>query len=122
MIHPILKRFTYCIFLIFRKLFLKPNNRNPWFDEYLKAYHNCSYYPKNDRLSDCRTIDTEKLAQQQYIHFIRDAVYAFAHALHDLHVESCHSFKPKDRLCPKFKQKVFTDLVTQLQQVNFTGE
>ena len=99
---------------------MKPNNRNPWFNEYLQEYHNCTYNPKNTNLSDCKNANTKNFVQQQYIHFIRDAVYAFAHAIHNLHKKSCNSFSKKDRLCSKFKEKVFVDLVKYLEEVTFS--
>ena len=70
--------------------------------------------------SDCiRSGGSEiKYNQQLYIHFVRDAVYAFAHALHALHNASCLNFDDQ-RLCPNFKKKVFTELHSYLRQVEF---
>ena len=68
-----------------RNLFLTENTRNPWFNEYLQVYHNCSYKPLDSKVSNCKLADTSNFRQQQYIHFIRDAVYAYAHAIHNLH-------------------------------------
>ena len=95
------------------------NNRNPWFDEYLRRYHNCSndsrtysYLPRCD-------VDPNhfKYSQQLYIHFVRDAVYAFAHALHNLHQDACGW--DGERLCPQFKRRVFYDLKDYLRDVSF---
>lgn len=98
----------------FETLIAKSNPRNPWFEEYLEAYHNCSNANKT-YFANCR--GGSKFRQQHYIHFVRDAVYAFAHALHNLHVDSCGGFE--DRLCPQFKQRVFTDLISYLANVSF---
>lgn len=80
----------------FKNLLKSPNHRNPWFNEYLEEYHNCTNDP--DRMTKdgvtfllCnQTMEAAKsslkYSQQLYIHFVRDAVYAFAHALHNLHV------------------------------------
>jgi hypothetical protein len=87
------------------------NERNPWFQEYLEVYHNCS----ND--GKCKDNQKTPFRQPLYIHFVRDAVYAFAHALHNLHVDVCGSFQ--NRLCPEFKKRVFTDLRDYLSKVNF---
>ena len=103
----------------FRNLIKTENKRNPWFDEYLEVYHNCSNDANKPHLSHCK----EKQApyrEQVYIHFVRDAVYAFAHALHNLHMDLCNkSFSGQNRLCPAFKERVFKDLIAYLAKVSF---
>ena len=76
----------------FRNLLETPNLRNPWFNEYLQEYHNCTNTdtPGRSGLAFCNQSTAAKndfrYPQQHYIHFVRDAVYAFAHALHNLHL------------------------------------
>ena len=108
----------------FQQLLTKPNPRNPWFNEYLSEYHNCSMDQSNYSRAECKPDDPSthaavfKYSQQQYIHFVRDAVYAFARAIHNLHVDSCKNFLD-DRLCDTFKQRVFVDFVEYLRKVTF---
>ena len=90
----------------FTNLVSSANSRNPWFEEYLKVYHNCSNSDtslKSLHLSTC-TKTSVPSRKQFYIHFVRDAVYAFAHALHNLHEDACGPWTETDnRLCSAFK-------------------
>ena len=86
----------------FRQLVENPNSRNPWFGEYLQRYH-------FKRHSSSKRNTNSRSNSVQYIHFVRDAVYAFAHALHDLHEDACGWEDSNRRLCPQFKSRVFTD-------------
>ncbi|CAB4060180.1 unnamed protein product [Lepeophtheirus salmonis] len=55
--------------------------------------------------------------QQLYIHFVRDAVYAFAHALDNLLKDTCGiSYQA---ICPEFWKASRTDLRTYLENVTF---
>ena len=103
----------------FKNLITSVNTRNPWFEEYLEVYHNCSNDEKKaNLLPTCKDKSGVPFRQQYYIHFVRDAVYAFAHALHNLHQDVCENFA-NDKLCPAFKEKVFTDLAHYLANVSF---
>ena len=103
----------------FSQLVSTPNKRNPWFAEYLEIYHSCS-----NRTSITSCINESKkgefleLPEQLYIHFVRDAVYAFAHAIHNLHREACEG-NGAPKLCPEFKKRVFRDLKEYLRNVTF---
>ena len=68
--------------------------------------------------AESQTPPTHKYHQQLYIHFVRDAVYAFANAIHNLHKDSCKNFG-EDKLCDKFKERIFLDLVKYLRNVEF---
>ena len=48
-------------------------------------------------------------------HFVRDAVYAFAHALHSLSFNSCST--NQNFLCKKFKKRVYYDLANFMSEV-----
>ena len=76
----------------FKNLITSLNTRNPWFEEYLEVYHNCSNADKTSNLPTCKDKRSGPFRQQYYIHFVRDAVYAFAHALHNLHEDVCDDF------------------------------
>ena len=103
----------------FSQLVSTPNKRNPWFAEYLEIYHSCS-----NRTSITSCINESKkgefleLPEQLYIHFVRDAVYAFAHAIHNLHRDACDG-NGAPKLCPEFKRRVFRDLKEYLRNVTF---
>ena len=103
----------------FKRLIHQSNPRNPWFEEYLKVYHNCSNADDKYQRCNVSVENPFKYSQQLYVHFVRDAVYAFAHALHDLHEVSCESFSPEHRLCPRFRDRVFHDLKHYLSNVSF---
>ena len=106
----------------FTSLMRKTNPRNPWFEEYLKHFYNCSSYPNSsdpcDEVKDKNAYTMTQYSQQLYIHFVRDAVYAFAHALDRLHRDSC-GLDIRRKLCPEFKVRVFEDLKDYLQRVKF---
>ncbi|XP_040581860.1 metabotropic glutamate receptor 3 [Lepeophtheirus salmonis] len=96
----------------FHSLFEK-NVRNPWFEEYLRVYHNCS-----SKVENCSKKSNLVIEEQQlYIHFVRDAVYAFAHALDNLLKDTCGiSYQA---ICPEFWKASRTDLRTYLENVTF---
>ena len=96
----------------------KNNFTNPWFDEYLDAYYQERQSNVSSVYNILEVLSPSKYQQLGYIHFVRDAVYAFAHAIHNLHIKSCRNFE-EDRLCPSFKQRVFVDLVDFIRNVTF---
>jgi hypothetical protein len=51
---------------------------------------------------------------------VMDAVYAFAHALRDLHTVLCG--KDKKNICPELKSIEAEKLMPYLKNVIFTGE
>lgn len=98
------------------------NLTNPWFDEYLLAYHeeritNNSTTQKLENISSPLSSQI-KYQQPLYVHFVRDTVYAFANAIHNLHNDSCQNFE-EDRLCGNFRERIFVDLVHYLRSVVF---
>ena len=114
-IHP-LRRNLPAYNKYFQRLINTKNERNPWFEEYLEVYHNCSSDTGKTDRSNCNE-GTQR--EQVYVHFVRDAVYAYAHALHDLHLDLCGSFVGNKRLCPAFKENVFKNLTHYLSKVSF---
>ncbi|KAK7015134.1 hypothetical protein SK128_026155 [Halocaridina rubra] len=62
------------------------NTRNPWFAEYWKDYLQCT---STDASCTHPNQSKRKYRQMQWLHFLRDAVYAFAYALHDLWQTGC---------------------------------
>ncbi|CAG5104224.1 Similar to Grm4: Metabotropic glutamate receptor 4 (Mus musculus) [Cotesia congregata] len=74
----------------FTNLTLSHAEVNPWFQELWQEYHKCD----KDTLDGCDDPSMKMkyrtaYKQQRFIHFVRDAVYAVAHALHNLQVEAC---------------------------------
>ena len=96
----------------------KNNFANPWFDEYLEAYHQDINKNLSSSFDSLELPTSSNYQQLGYLHFVRDAVYAFANAIHNLHTQSCRNFE-EDRLCPSFKQRVFVDLVGYIRNVTF---
>ncbi|XP_066941461.1 metabotropic glutamate receptor 3-like isoform X1 [Macrobrachium rosenbergii] len=87
---------------------LRPDNntRNPWFAEYWRNNRNQQ--------------KGKPYRQMQWLHFVRDAVYAFAHALHNLWLMNCNG---QEGLCNKMGHDGHIhgdDLFEQLLKVNFT--
>jgi len=55
----------------------------------------------------------------KYLHFVRDAVYAFAHALHNLHREMCPD--APGRVCDAMRDSDGSVLKFYLEKANFEG-
>jgi metabotropic X receptor len=98
------------------------NPRNPWYTEYYETYCNCSNKEEVEDLNITTCPFKNKRpkrihqVQQPYIHFVRDAVYVFAHALHNLWKDTCNNTQG---MCPGFQEKAFHQLKDYLHDVNF---
>jgi hypothetical protein len=57
--------------------------------------------------------------QQKYIHFVRDAVYAIAHALHDMFTNKCG--KTYRGMCKDTKHIDGETLIQYIANVSFKG-
>ena len=62
---------------------------------------------------------TNGYSQQSFIHFVRDAVYAFAHALNNMHLDLC---KGIPGLCPAMMHIDGNQTVKYLKNVTFKGK
>lgn len=58
--------------------------------------------------------------QQKFVHFVRDAVYAVAYALHDLFVERCG--REHQGMCEALQHIDGTILAKYLANVSFKGK
>ena len=104
------------------KYFKEENPRNPWYEEYYKTYCNCSDLEESKDISLCPFTSKKRPkrlhpVQQPYIHFVRDAVYVFAHAIHNLWIDTCG--KSFDTLCQNFTNVAHSQLIHYLHNVTF---
>lgn len=117
----------------FKSLSPDKNTRNPWFKEYWENVHQCRF-KDNERSSQGRerpTCTGQELItptiykQESKIHFVYDAVYAFAHALKNYFEVHCGQWrgKKKKRDCIK-DLKIDGDLLYSqyLLNVSFEGK
>ncbi len=92
----------------FNKYFknLKPttNKRNPWFAEYWEEQFNCTInrsisYSYSTQARAIRPLCTGEeslyFAQDGFVHFVIDSVFAMAHAIHNLVEKYCTNLKNK---------------------------
>lgn len=125
----------------FTGLTLKHETTNPWFSEFWREYHRCgrrnltsrARRSENDESFDftekhddsCRDPGLKINAksgykQQKFLHFVRDAVYSVAYALHDLQLEKCG--KNFHGMCDELRHIDGTTLCKYLKNVTFKGD
>ncbi|XP_031777068.1 metabotropic glutamate receptor 2-like isoform X2 [Nasonia vitripennis] len=91
----------------FASLTLAHEAVNPWFREFWREFHRCDEknateadsedadYQEYERDVACSDEARQRIArrtgykQQKFLHFVRDAVYSAAHALHDMFLDRC---------------------------------
>ena len=73
------------------ELTIENNKRNPWFSQYFAVYGDCdlSNSSANPCLENQTITDFARYEQDEVAPLVIDAVYAFAHALHDFLNNSC---------------------------------
>nr|CAD7426273.1 unnamed protein product [Timema monikensis] len=120
----------------FKSLTLDHEKDNPWFREYWREYFKCGRKQRgkevlghasksaNEESEDYCMTSNKNLShggykQQRYLHFVRDAVYSVAHALHDLQVYLCGAGKPG--VCDSMKHIDGETLHGYLHNVSFNG-
>nr|CAD7401918.1 unnamed protein product [Timema cristinae] len=118
----------------FKSLTLDHEKDNPWFREYWREYFKCGRKQRgkevlghasksaNEESEDYCMTSNKNLShggykQQRYLHFVRDAVYSVAHALHDLQVYLCGAGKPG--VCDSMKHIDGETLHGYLHNVSF---
>ena len=75
----------------FQSLHPTSYSANPWFEEYWETAFNCSLSDRNNCNVSNQFISNEiGYHQSGYVTFTIDAVYAFAHAIHNLQQDFCH--------------------------------
>ncbi|XP_067127644.1 metabotropic glutamate receptor 3-like isoform X1 [Centruroides vittatus] len=113
----------------FKKLSPETNHHNPWFSEFWEEFFHCKvsgspHTPYNTNYphwcSPTKDISQDtRYKQAPALHFVRDAAYAFAHALKDMHKVKC---KGIPGLCANMSHINGEDLKQYLQQVSFNDE
>lgn len=111
----------------FTNLTPETNRVNPWFPEFWEEHFNCKLSsfkmtPHNQFYHWCsnnkRIGSIKGFKPTGTLHFIRDSVYAFAHALHDMHYEDCNG---RPGLCPEMNYANGEKLKGYLEKVTFKG-
>ena len=109
------------------KLTINSNKRNIWFPEFFASFANCSVRKDCDKNTNVTTFPNYQ--QGSLVPFIVDAVYSFAHALHDFLVDNCNetdtaSFQwmAGTRTClGQSRELNGPSLMEYLSKVNFTS-
>ncbi|XP_034550747.1 metabotropic glutamate receptor 4-like [Notolabrus celidotus] len=105
---------------------LENNRRNIWFAEFWENNFQCKLsrhaLKKGSGIKKCtnheRIGKDSSYEQEGKVQFVIDAVYAMAHALHNMHKDLCPG---KVGLCPKMELINGTLLLKYIRNVNFTG-
>ena len=63
-------------------------------------------------------IEKKAFVEVKYLHFVRDAVYAYAHALHAQWADECNGIPG---VCEKMRNSDGSSLKFYLENANFTG-
>ncbi|XP_022240495.1 metabotropic glutamate receptor 4-like, partial [Limulus polyphemus] len=113
----------------FTSLTPENNKDNPWFVEFWEEYFHCQYQglhetPWSNKYQhwcspNKRISPSNGYTQTPALHFVRDAAYAFAHALHDLHKYVCGG---EEGLCDAMVRIDGPTLKGYLQQIKFKDE
>ncbi|CAL8138068.1 unnamed protein product [Orchesella dallaii] len=105
---------------------LEHSKVNPWFSEFWEHHFECTLNKTANSTSSKRVcepekerITSEKYTQQSFVHFVRDAAYAFAQALHDMHAELCAGVRG---VCDKMQHVDGLKVFERLQNVTFKDE
>ncbi|XP_068633484.1 metabotropic glutamate receptor 2-like [Battus philenor] len=111
----------------FLNLTVKNNARNPWFVEFWEEQFRCRYpgsprTPFNGNYTRACTGDERLSANntefEGQLQFVADAVYAFVHAIRDMHRDLCGG---KPGLCAEMRPISGPLLLRYLRQVRFVG-
>ncbi|XP_033825915.2 metabotropic glutamate receptor 7-like [Periophthalmus magnuspinnatus] len=109
----------------FTGLTLENNRRNVWFAEFWEENFNCrllSASKKEDTSRKCtgqeRIGIDSKYEQEGKVQFVIDAVYAMAHALHDMHRDLCPDHPS---VCPQMEAAEGKTLLKYIRNASFNG-
>ena len=100
-------------------LTLGNNARNPWFQEFKSTVLNCTL------TEPCDNLTLSRMEQEYSIPLVIDAVYAFAHALHEYLTDSCESpfvWNKETQMCNGQTTSLNGSILLQyIANVNFTS-
>ena len=113
----------------FTSLTPKNNQLNPWFAEYWEDYFGCKLANfnmtpfNNDYVHWCsdnkQISESNGFKQIPTLHFVRDAIYAFAYALHDMHKDKCNGLPG---LCSAMNEIDGAEFKRYIEKVTFKGK
>ncbi|XP_033763622.1 metabotropic glutamate receptor 7-like isoform X2 [Pecten maximus] len=100
------------------------NSLNPWFREYWEYHFNCKLHGNTKTGNSCtgkeRLSSANGYEQLQSLYYVRDAILAFADALHQIHRDTCGLYYRG--ICPNMAASLTGDmLLSALDNVEFTG-
>ena len=109
------------------KLTVNSNTRNNWFPEFFAAFANCSL--QDDCKNDTDITSFSRYQQGNFIPLVVDAVYSFAHALHNFLVDNCNRtetapfvwFKENGTCLGQAQELTGATFLSYLNDVNFTS-
>ncbi|XP_076343953.1 metabotropic glutamate receptor 3-like [Tachypleus tridentatus] len=101
----------------FKSLRPESNTRNPWFKPFWEQRFHCKFDSDNTNTSRCTGDETlNKYEQEGLVPFVIDAVYAMAHALHNMIKDRCESFLKCDEIYPA---PTGNELLAYIRNVSF---
>ena len=109
------------------KLTINSNTRNNWFPEFFAAFANCTLEDECENDTDIKSFS--RYEQGNFVPLVVDAVYAFAHALHNFLVDHCNEtdsapflwFKENGSCLGQSRELNGASLLSYLNDVNFTS-
>ncbi|XP_062829898.1 metabotropic glutamate receptor 7 isoform X4 [Anolis carolinensis] len=105
---------------------LENNRRNVWFAEYWEENFNCKLTISGSKKEDTdrKCTGQERIGKDSHyeqegrVQFVIDAVYAMAHALHQMNKDLCNDYSG---VCPEMEHAGGKKLLKYIRNVNFNG-
>ena len=108
----------------FKNLKPKTNTRNPWFVEFWEGQFNCTMnhvISKNGPLkSFCTGEEQLHVAQDGFIHFVIDSVFAMAYAIQEIRNVHCKDYSKEElHRCPHLSPIKGFELLKAIRNIEF---